>query len=109
MGKCERIKNTVFPRSYSLLVHTLIYVFAAILPFGMDDSQLIVEIVITMLLSIVFVAIEKTAIIMQDPFENTPVDTPMTALAQTIESNIREMTGMENVPIKNKQQLYYQM
>lgn len=109
MGKCERIKNTVFPRSYSLLVHTLIYVFAAILPFGMDDSQLIVEIVITMLLSIVFVAIEKTAIIMQDPFENTPVDTPMTALAQTIESNIREMTGMENVPVKNKQQLYYQM
>ena len=50
MGKCERIKNTVFPRSYSILVHSLIYVFAAILPFGFDDSQLsllIIEIGIT--------------------------------------------------------------
>lgn len=37
MGKCERLKNTVFPRSYSVLVHILIYVFAAILPFGLDD------------------------------------------------------------------------
>ena len=26
MGKCERIKKTVFPKSYSLLIHFLIYV-----------------------------------------------------------------------------------
>ena len=62
MGKCERIKNTVFPRSYSILVHSLIYVFAAILPFGFDDSQLsllIIEIGITILIPTLFIAIEK--------------------------------------------------
>lgn len=112
MGKCERIKNTVFPRSYSILVHSLIYVFAAILPFGFDDSQLsllIIEIGITILIPTLFIAIEKTAIIMQDPFENTPVDTPMTSLAETIEINLREMIGEQNVPKKKRNPLYYEM
>ncbi|MBV8324743.1 bestrophin family ion channel [Chryseobacterium sp.] len=109
MGKCERLKNTVFPRSYSILVHILIYVFAAVLPFGLDDSQLIVEILVTFLVPIVFIAIEKTSIIMQDPFENGPVDTPMTSLAQTIEINIRQMIGEQNVPGKKENKSYYEM
>ena len=109
MGKCERLKNTVFPRAYSLLLHTLIYVFAAVLPFGLDDSQLAVEIVITFLIPVVFIAIEKTSIMMQDPFENRPVDTPVTSLAQTIEINIRQMIGAQNVPGKKENPLYYEM
>lgn len=109
MGKCERLKNTVFPRSYSILLHTLIYVFAAILPFGLDDAQLAVEIIITFLIPVMFLAIEKTSIIMQDPFENGPVDTPVTALAQTIEINIKQMTGDQNVPVKKENSLYYEM
>lgn len=109
MGKCERLKNTVFPRSYSILVHILIYVFALILPFGLDDSQLVIEIIITFLIPIVFIAIEKTSIIMQDPFENRPVDTPVTSLAQTIEINIRQMIGEQNVPLKKENTSYYEM
>ncbi|GEN72533.1 bestrophin family protein [Chryseobacterium lathyri] len=109
MGRCERLKNTVFPRSYSILLHTLIYVFAAILPFGLDDSQLAVEILITFLIPVMFLAIEKTSIIMQDPFENGPVDIPVTALAQTIEINIKEMTGDQNIPVKKDNSLYYEM
>ncbi len=109
MGKCERLKNTVFPRAYSILVHTLIYVFAIILPFGLDDSQLIVEILITFLIPVVFITIEKTSIMMQDPFENRPVDTPVTSLAQTIEINIRQMIGEQNVPLKKENTSYYEM
>lgn len=109
MGKCERLKNTVFPRSYSVLVHTLIYVFAIILPFGLDDSQLAIEILITFLIPIVFITIEKTSIMMQDPFENRPVDTPVTSLAQTIEINIRQMIGEQNVPLKKENTSYYEM
>lgn len=109
MGKCERLKNTVFPRSYSVLVHTLIYVFAIILPFGLDDSQLTIEILITFLIPIVFITIEKTSIMMQDPFENRPVDTPVTSLAQTIEINIRQMIGEQNVPPKKENTSYYEM
>jgi putative membrane protein len=90
-------------------VHILIYVFAAVLPFGLDDRQLMVEIALTILVPTMFIAIERTSIIMQDPFENTPVDTPMTSLAQTIEINLRQMIGEENVPMKKENPLYYEM
>ena len=109
MGKCERLKNTVFPRAYSILLHTLIYVFAFLLPFGLEDSQLGVEIATTIIVPVIFIAIEKTAIIMQDPFENTPVDTPMTSLAKTIEINLLQMIGEKNVPVKEVSTSYYEM
>lgn len=109
MGKCERIKNTVFPKSYSLLVHTLIYLFAIILPFSLDDSKIRLEITTTILLPVMFIAIEKTAILMQDPFENTPVDTPMTSLAQTIEINLLQMIGADQVPVKSPNGSFYEM
>ncbi|QNK64538.1 hypothetical protein H7F33_08690 [Pedobacter sp. PAMC26386] len=91
MGKCERIKNTVFPRSYSVLIHFLIYVLMTILPFGLDDKNKVVEILLTFMVPVLFITIERIAIIMQDPFENVPTDTPMTALSRTIERNLLEM------------------
>lgn len=109
MGMCERIKNTVFPRSYSLLLHTLIYVFTLLLPFSLDDSKIAVEIVLTTLLPVIFISIEKTAIIMQDPFENTPVDIPVTTLAQTIETNLMQMIGEKTTTNKNNDNSYYIM
>ncbi|MFF5384315.1 bestrophin family protein [Pedobacter suwonensis] len=100
MGKCERIKNTVFPRSYSVLIHFLIYVLMSIMPFGLDDETPILEILLTFLVPILFITIEKTAIIMQDPFENVPTDTPMTTLSMTIERNLMEM--IEHAPIEQQ-------
>ncbi|MEQ8560742.1 MAG: bestrophin family ion channel [Cyclobacteriaceae bacterium] len=107
MGKCERIKNTVFPKAHSLLIHTIIYVFATMLPFGLSDKYLLVEIGLTIGIPIIFIAIEKTSILMQDPFENRPLDTPMTDLAQTIEINLRQMIGDKNVPQKKEPETYY--
>ncbi|RYY57444.1 MAG: hypothetical protein EOO09_02420 [Chitinophagaceae bacterium] len=109
MGRCERIKNTVFPRSYSLLIHFLIYVLMTILPFGLEHNNPIVEIFISTLIPLLFIAIERTAILMQDPFENKPTDTPMTALSQTIERNLREMSGLRPVDGPPPLETYYQM
>lgn len=109
MGRCERIKNTVFPRSYSLLIHFLIYVLMTILPFGLEHNNPLVEIFISTLVPLLFIAIEKTAILMQDPFENKPTDTPMTALSQTIERNLREMAGLPLSPPPAAPETYYQM
>ncbi|WP_031428516.1 bestrophin family protein [Flavimarina sp. Hel_I_48] len=107
MGKCERIKNTVFPKAHSLLIHLIIYVFATMLPFGLDDKNVAVEIAITFVIPIILVAIEKTSILMQDPFENQPMDTPVTDLATTIEINLKQMIGNEDIPIKEKPSKYY--
>lgn len=93
MGKCERIKNTVFPRAYSLLIHFLIYVLMTLLPFGLEDQSKLVEVGLSIIIPILFIAIEQTAILMQDPFENRPTDTPMTALSKSIENTLMETVG----------------
>jgi putative membrane protein len=107
MGKCERIKNTVFPRPYSLLIHFLIYVLASILPFGLDNVFPVIEIVLTIIIPLVLIAVEETAIIMQDPFEDQPSDIPMTALCNTIENNINEIISAQNIKSQVTSDLYY--
>ncbi|MFD2863411.1 bestrophin family protein [Mucilaginibacter antarcticus] len=99
MGKCERIKNTIFPRSYSVMIHFMIYVLMTILPFGLDDNHFLIEIAVSIMIPSLFIAIERTAILMQDPFENKPTDTPMSTLSATIERNLMEMA---NLPIPHK-------
>lgn len=96
MGKCERIKNTVFPRNYSYLIHCLIYLFVTLLPFGLSEIDIVTEILLTALIPLMFIAFEKTAIIMQDPFENIPTDIPMTTICNTIENNINQIIGEVN-------------
>lgn len=58
--------------------------------------------------SLLFVAIERNALIMQDPFENRPTDTPMTSLAQVIERNIHEVLGKE-LPTQQVISTYFSM
>tara|TARA_R110000772_G_scaffold14507_1_gene41841 strand:- start:346 stop:588 length:243 start_codon:yes stop_codon:yes gene_type:complete len=77
------------------------------LPFGLDDKNVAVEIAITFFIPIIFVAIEKTSILMQDPFENQPMDTPVTDLATTIEINLKQMINSEEVPKREKSNEYY--
>ena len=107
MGKCERIKNTVFPKSYSLLIHFLIYLLTSILPFGLEDSFPVLEIVLTIVISTMLIAVEKTAIIMQDPFENSPTDIPMTALCGVIENNIKEICSDKAIAPIQPDSYYY--
>lgn len=109
MGRCERIKNTVFPKSYSTLIHFLIYFFVTILPFGLSDDFISLEIFLCISVPMIFIAIEKTSILMQDPFENLPLDTPMTALSRTIEINIKQMIGDNSVPETPDEKKYFVM
>ncbi len=109
MGGCERIKNTPFPETYSMLLHLLIYIFAAILPFGLFNYSFLVEVVLNSLMSSVFLLIEKTAIYKQDPFENRPTDIPVTSIAKTIEINLLQMIGSNEIPEPVKSESYYVM
>lgn len=91
MGKCERIKNTVFPSTYSLYIHLAMMLFIILLPFSIIQFVGMFEVPLVIAISACFLLIEKMAIHLQDPFENKPTDTPMTAIAQTIENNLTQM------------------
>lgn len=91
MGKCERIKNTVFPATYSLYIHFSLIFFIALLPFALIDVfGIIFFIPILITIATIFFLIEKMAIHLQDPFENKPTDTPMTAICGTIERDLKQ-------------------
>lgn len=109
MGKCERIKNTVFPRSYTVLIQFIIYVFITIFPFGLSEVGEVTEAILSILIPLLFVAIEKTALVMQDPFENRPTDTPMTNLAKVIERNLNDVIGEETPANDSQDSSYYVM
>ena len=95
MGKCERIKNTVFPRTYSLYIHLALLLFIALLPFGVIEYFGLFEVPLVVAISACFLLIEKMAIHLQDPFENKPTDTPMTTIAKSIEKNLMQLYGLE--------------
>ncbi len=93
MGKCERIKNTIFPTTYSLYIRLTLCLFILLLPFGLTSVLSWFAIPLITAISAAFVLIEKMAIHLQDPFENRPTDTPVTAIANTIEKNLMQMVN----------------
>lgn len=91
IGKCERIKNTVFPSTYSLYIHASLMFFFVLLPFSLIEYFGYLTIPLVIAIGAIFFLIEKMAIHLQDPFENKPTDTPMTTICHTIERDLNQM------------------
>lgn len=104
MGKCERIKNTVFPSTYSLYIHLALMLFIVLLPFSVIEYFGLAEVPLVVAISACFLLIEKMAIHLQDPFENKPTDTPMTTISQGIEKNLTQLYHTE--PLRTRKMQY---
>ncbi len=97
-GKAERIKGTVFPVTYRLFLHSMIYLFVVTLSISLKNITAYFEIPLLLLISSAFFLLEKSATHMQDPFENRPTDTAVTGIARTIEINIKQLLNETNIP-----------
>ena len=110
MGKCERIKNTVFPATYSMYIHFAMNLFIMMVPFGLIEYFGFMEIPVVIAIAASFMLIEKMAIHLQDPFENKPTDTPMTAISKNIEKDLKQMLNdhsiLEEVAVNPKNAYY---
>ncbi|MEQ8713331.1 MAG: bestrophin family ion channel [Cyclobacteriaceae bacterium] len=93
MGQAERIKNTVFPPAYAYMINVFMYLFLALFALSVAETIGIWQVVLSTLISIPFILLMRTAYVLQDPFENEPSDTPMTAISNTIERNLKELLG----------------
>jgi len=107
MGKAERIKSTIFPMTYRLYLHFIIYIFLITLSIALTDINIFLEIPLLILISTAFFLLEKTATYMQDPFDNKPSDTAMSAISRTIEINIKQLLKEEDVPMKHQANSFY--
>jgi putative membrane protein len=111
MGKSERIKKTVFPTTYGLYIKAAVWVFILLLPFGLVDLFGFLMVPVLMVVATFFYLIEKTAVQLQDPFENKATDVPLMAISRTIEIDLKEMMQSEGVEIPEPYQTkhFYQL
>ena len=107
MGGTERIKSTVFPVTYRIFLHLMIYLFVITLAISLKDVIIYFELPLLVVISAAFLLLEKTATYMQDPFNNQPTDTPVTAIARNIEINIRQLLRETEVPEPQKPSDFY--
>ena len=109
MGRAERIKATVFPVTYRLFIHGFIYLFLIVMSMVLARSVGALEVPILVVLAATYFLIEKTALHMQDPFNDRPTDTPVTSIATTIEINLRQLIGNADVPPPKQPDGFYLM
>jgi putative membrane protein len=107
MGMVERIKGTVFPVTYRLYLHMIIYVFIITLSVALRNVAGYFEIPLLLIISCFFFLLEGTATQLQDPFSNNPTDTPLTAIARTIEINFKQLLNETDVPAPHQPNDYY--
>lgn len=107
MGMAERIKSTVFPVTYRIFLHMIIYVFIITLSISLRNLESYFEIPLLLIIAAFFFLLERTATHLQDPFSNKPTDTAMTAIATTIEINIKQLLNEPDVPAPHKPDGFY--
>jgi ion channel-forming bestrophin family protein len=84
-----------------------IYLFAVTLSVSLRDIDIQFELPLMLILSLVFLLLEKSAFDLQDPFRNRPSDTAVTAISREIEINIRHMLGETDAPESVKPNEFY--
>ncbi|MFN4764582.1 bestrophin family protein [Gillisia sp. Q332] len=116
-GKVERIKNFPYPRQFATLNLFFIWIFIILLPFGMmhefheiglvmakDENtsflnRLVAEhfvwmtVPISIIISWVFMLMERVGDVSENPFEGSRNDVPITTISRAIEIDIREIIG----------------
>lgn len=108
-GKSERIKNFPLPRQYASTAIWLNFAFCIFLPFAMLDFfpgepiwLLYCSPLMTGLLIWIYFLMEKIGDYSENPFEGSPNDVPITAIARGIEIDLRQMFDDTNIPAAHK-------
>lgn len=104
-GKAERIKNFPYPRQFASINFFFIWLFVLIVPFGMlnefakiGEHYVWMVIPFSIIVSWVFVAMERVGQATENPFEGGANDVPITAMSRGIEIDLLEMLDWDEVP-----------
>jgi putative membrane protein len=104
-GGCERIKQTPLPRQYAFFTTVFLWTFIVLTPLCLASlwasaphRWLVVP--LTVLITFIFVIVDKTGRVTEDPFEGAPQDVAMTSITRAIEREVLEMAGVSERPPK---------
>lgn len=98
-GGLERIRNTPMPRQYTTIPRLFVAVYCIMLPFGIVPHMLWATPLGSTIIGLLFLTLEVSGRQLENPFERTVHDVPMTAITRTIEIDLRQALNItENLP-----------
>lgn len=98
MGKCERIRNTVFPTTYIYFTRLFIWVFVIFITLVLADSVGAWSVLISWIIGFIFHVTHQNGMSLMDPFDNIPSGIPLDQISRTIEINLLQMLGHDEIP-----------
>lgn len=104
-GKAERIKKFPLPRQYSSFSFLFVCIFVFLLPFGLigpvsalGKEMIWMTVPAGVIVGWVYVVMEMIGDYSENPFEGLFNDIPMLNICRTIEIDLLQMIGEDNVP-----------
>lgn len=98
MGMSERIKNTIFPTTYSYLTKVFIWLFVVSFTLVISQSAGIASIFLGWMIGFVFVSTQVNGMSLINPFENNSAGIPLNQITRTIEINLLQMLEEDEIP-----------
>jgi putative membrane protein len=92
-GGAERIKNTPMPKQYDYFPQLFVHIYCVLLPVALVTNMGWLTPLGSTLVGFIFLALDKIGRDLEDPFENTIYDVPLTSITTTIETNLRQLLG----------------
>jgi putative membrane protein len=97
-GGAERIKNTPMPKQYDYFPQLFVQIYCMLLPLALVTSMGWFTPLGSTLVGFIFLALDKIGRDLEDPFENSIFDVPLTSITTTIEVNLRQLLGETKLP-----------
>ncbi len=101
-GGAERIKNTPMPKQYDYFPQLFVRIYCLLLPLALVSSMGVFTPLGSTLVGWLFLALDKIGRDLEDPFDNTIYDVPLTSICATIETNLRQLLGESELPAAAK-------
>ncbi len=98
MGRSERIKNTVFPTTYTYYSKNFIWIFIYAVTMAIGGAIGIWAIIFGSITGYIFFTIQSLGQTLVNPFENQPMGIPLDQITRTIEINLLQMLGESEIP-----------
>ena len=95
---CERIRGTPTPFTYTLLVHRTAYAYCFLLPFGLVGTMGWGTPLFAALVAYAFFGLDALGDELEEPFGDHVNALALEALARTMEINLLEALGEEDIP-----------
>lgn len=109
-ARCDRIKNTPYPRQYAVVSAIFVVIFATLLPFGVVPAfassadgllgtvMLWLSVPFSVLIGWMYFALDLVGESTSNPFEGNANDVPISQISRDLEIELRARLGDSDLP-----------